>query len=64
MIERHYGALLQASGEAIRGKLDAYHGSFGPRVGHGRDAELTPRSDETPASAGVSWDGRVLGSNQ
>jgi integrase len=24
MIERHYGALLQGSGEAIRGKLDAY----------------------------------------
>lgn len=24
MIERHYGAMLQGSGEAIRGKLDAY----------------------------------------
>ncbi len=23
-IERHYGTLLQGSGEAIRGKLDAY----------------------------------------
>jgi integrase len=24
MIERHYGALLQGSGDAIRGKLDVY----------------------------------------
>jgi hypothetical protein len=24
MIERHYGTLLQGSGDAIRGKLDAY----------------------------------------
>ena len=28
MIERHYGALLQGSGEAIRGKLDAYLGGL------------------------------------
>ncbi len=24
MIEQHYGTLLQGSGDAIRGKLDAY----------------------------------------
>lgn len=24
MIERHYGALLQGSGDAIQGKLDVY----------------------------------------
>jgi integrase len=29
MIERHYGRLLQGSGEAIRGKLDAYVGGLG-----------------------------------
>jgi integrase len=29
MIERHYGTLLQGSGEAIRGKLDAYLGGLG-----------------------------------
>jgi integrase len=27
MIERHYGTLLQGSGDAIRGKLDAYASS-------------------------------------
>ena len=29
MIERHYGTLLQGSGDAIRGKLDAYLGGLG-----------------------------------
>ena len=29
MIERHYGTLLQGSGDAIRGKLDAYFGGLG-----------------------------------
>jgi hypothetical protein len=29
MVERHYGTLLQGSGEAIRGKLDAYLNRLG-----------------------------------
>lgn len=35
MIEMHYGALLQGSGDAIRGKLDAYD----ERLGQERDME-------------------------
>jgi integrase len=37
MIERHYGTLLQGSGEAIRGKLDAYQ----DRLGQERAAEAS-----------------------
>jgi hypothetical protein len=29
MIERHHGRLLQGSGDAIRGRLDAYVGGLG-----------------------------------
>jgi hypothetical protein len=29
MIERHYGALLSGSGDAIRARLDAYHDRSG-----------------------------------
>jgi integrase len=35
MIELHYGALLQGSGDAIRAKLDAYHERLGQEVANG-----------------------------
>lgn len=41
MIERHYGTLLQGSGDAIRGKLDAYLGRLGE--------EQTPETDAVDA---------------
>jgi len=42
MIERHYGRLLQGSGDAIRGKLDAYAEGLG---------------QESPAASGQWFDG-------
>jgi integrase len=39
MIERHYGALLQGSGEAIRGKLDAYFDRLGQEQATSEEAE-------------------------
>ena len=63
MIERHYGTLLQGSGDAIRGKLDAYLGSFGPRDGHGRGGRVTPERTKPPRLQGFRGMG-VLGSNQ
>ena len=63
MIERHYGALLQGSGDAIRAKLDAHLGWFGPRTGHGRGGRVTLRSAKTPRLQGFRrW--ALLGSNQ
>ena len=58
MIERHYGALLQGSGDAIRGKLDAYLDRSGQEMATATDARLTPRTHETPAFAGVPRGGR------
>jgi hypothetical protein len=39
MIERHYGALLQGSGDAIRGKLDAYLDRLGQESPTSGEAE-------------------------
>ena len=39
MIERHYGALLQGSGEAIRGKLDAYLDRLGQESATAQEGE-------------------------
>jgi len=39
MIERHYGALLQGSGDAIRGKLDAYLDRSGQEMATASDGE-------------------------
>ncbi len=39
MIERHYGALLQGSGDAIRGKLDAYHDRLGQEQATAQEGE-------------------------
>jgi len=40
MIERHYGTLLQGSGDAIRGKLDAYLDRLGQESPTAGEAEL------------------------
>jgi hypothetical protein len=42
MIERHYGMLLQGSGAAIRGKLDAYLDRLGQESATSATAEPTP----------------------
>ena len=42
MIERHYGGLLQGSGDAIRGKLDAYVGGLGQESAAASDPLVTP----------------------
>jgi hypothetical protein len=39
MIERHYGALLQGSGDAIGGKLDAYLARSGQEMATATDAD-------------------------
>ncbi len=39
MIERHYGALLHGSGDAIRGKLDEYHDRLGQESATASEAE-------------------------
>ena len=63
MIERDYGALLQGSGDAIRGKLDAYLDRFWPRDRHGHRWRLTPKRTKPPRLQGFqSW--ALLGSNQ
>lgn len=41
MIERHYGRLLQGSGDAIRGKLDAYVGGLGQESAAANDQLVT-----------------------
>lgn len=38
MIERHYGTLLQGSGDAIRGKLDAYLEGLGQESAAGNQS--------------------------
>ena len=52
MIERHYGTLLQGSGDAIRSKLDAYLEGFGPRGGHGRRGDFDSVNEKTPHTQG------------
>lgn len=42
MIERHYGTLLQGSGDAIRGKLDAYLEGLGQERASDTDAVSSP----------------------
>ena len=42
MIERHYGTLLQGSGEAIRGKLDAYLEGLGQEQATETEANAAP----------------------
>ena len=39
MIERHHGALLQGSGETIRGKLDASFDRSGREIARASDAD-------------------------
>ena len=39
MIERHYGALLQGSGDAIRSKLDAYLDRSGQEMATASEGE-------------------------
>ena len=42
MIERHYGTLLQGSGDAIRGKLDAYVEGLGQESPAASNPGVTP----------------------
>ena len=57
MIEHHYGTLLHGSGDAIRGKLDTYLDRLGQDRATASESE-NPRTNKTPAFAGVSRGGR------
>jgi hypothetical protein len=54
MIERHYGRLLQGSGDAIRGKLDAYVGGLGQSRPRRVDNRLLAERKTPPERAFVS----------
>jgi len=41
-LERHYGRLLQGSGDAIRGKLDAYVEGLGQESPAASDTRVSP----------------------
>ena len=57
MIERHYGALLQGSGDAIRGKLDSYLESLAQERPEAAQSDWTLTSTN-PELPGVLRGGR------